>query len=161
MENIIQNVHNPEWWFSGLFFLILSLIVTKAVDSWIPKVWEKLTFYVPVIKKGLVRKTRLKRINELRKNRTSHLFITWLIGRFFILCLLSILYFCFILIYFLLLKEYSFKGEIAMVILMLLPGYGALALLIVEKKRLFALIKEHDKLKKYERKLSNRFVYEK
>ncbi len=36
MDQISNNLADPTWWFTGIFFILLGILLTKLVLSWIP-----------------------------------------------------------------------------------------------------------------------------
>src|SRR4030065_624167 len=48
-QKILQNLADPSWWFTGTFFVVLGIILTKLLFSWIPKVWRKISIIRPAL----------------------------------------------------------------------------------------------------------------
>ena len=148
MEQILLNIKNPEWWFTGLFFLVIGIAIAKAINSWLPVAWKKLVHYVPALNRGISRWLKLRLLLKVKKNRQKDLYINWVIGRYWSLFLLFIIYTGFVLFYYAISEDFSLeKGIKGSMLVAVLPIYAFSILMTFEKKYLFRLLREDYKWK--------------
>ncbi|AIY63938.1 hypothetical protein [Pseudoalteromonas piratica] len=89
MDTILTNLNDPSWWFTGLFFVVIALLIPKAI-----------TFMhsIPLHAKGFKRKSKLadlKKVKGIRHDDTKVLIesiktFAWMVV--FILSILILMY---------------------------------------------------------------------
>lgn len=92
MEQIIQNISDPSWWFTGTFFVILGILLTKLIFEWLPKVWRKFAVTMPELQRTLYRWKEIKVLKIIKRYRQHEVKVNWLIGRYWCLATASIFY---------------------------------------------------------------------
>ena len=55
MDQILINLSDPSWWFTGAFFVLFGIVLTLLIFNWIPKIWRKTTAIKPVLSRRLYR----------------------------------------------------------------------------------------------------------
>ena len=148
MNQILVNIKNPEWWFTGLFFLVIGILLTKAINSWLPAIWRKITYYIPSLKRGATRWLRLRLLKKVRNCRSKDLYINWIIGRYLASFSLFVIYSGFVVFYFATSVDFSIKdGVSATMRIAVIPLYICMIIMAFEKKYLFRLLEENHKIK--------------
>jgi hypothetical protein len=41
MEQILKNLNDPSWWFTGVFFVVLGILLTKLLFNWIQRCFKQ------------------------------------------------------------------------------------------------------------------------
>lgn len=148
MEQILINLKNPEWWFTGLFFLLIGIVLTKAFSSWLPWAWRVATERVPALNRGIARKLKLRLLKKVRKNRSKDLYIIWVIGRYWASSLIFAIYVGFVLFYFITTIDFNNEGGVSKGLkIAVVPLYAYIVAIVFEKKYLFMLLRQNHKLK--------------
>ena len=84
MEQIYQNLMTPDWWFTGIFFVVIALVLQKIIKI------------LPQRFKTFFRKIRAKNLKKIRRIRWCQSEINYEInkttGRFFLFCLVCMAY---------------------------------------------------------------------
>lgn len=145
MEQIITNLQNPSWWFTGVFFIILGFFLKYLVFSWLPWAWRKLSKFMPEIAENLSNRREKHILLSIKNNRQRPMKINWLIGRYWFSVTFTFLYFVFVVVSFLttdLLTEEPLNRRFYF-FLVFLPGYISMFLTILEKKKLFRIMNAH------------------
>lgn len=60
MKDIITNMYSPSWWFTGIFFIFVGLLISKLVQSWIPSLLGYLSAQTTFIARGQIRRFRIR-----------------------------------------------------------------------------------------------------
>ncbi|QTE89594.1 hypothetical protein JKK33_14560 [Shewanella algae] len=144
MDQILENLQDPSWWFTGIFFLLVGILLTKALSSWLPKIWKSAAKLVPRITRRVQRwKERkiLKRVKLYRQHQTE---VIWLTTRFWSLMTLFTMYAGFLAISFSLSPEVADKStEIKKLFPLVLPIYAFQLLIMWEQVILKRVRKAH------------------
>lgn len=144
MDQILNNLQDPSWWFTGIFFLLVGILITKALSSWLPKIWKFIAKLVPRITRRVQRwKERkiLKRVKRYRQHQTE---VVWLTTRFWSLMTLFSMYAGFLAISFSLSPEVANKStEIKKLFPLVLPIYFFQLLIMWEQVVLKRVRKAH------------------
>lgn len=149
MEQILKNISDPAWWFTGLFFVIVGIIFTKLFINWIPSLWDRLSKYFPEKLRKFNRWNKKRVLLVVKNNRQKDMDVVWLIGRYWSMVLLSSICVTLILVYFVLSKDITVKETIGSArILILLPFYGLMLSVAAHKKTLGKIIKAHHRWKR-------------
>ncbi|TON32773.1 hypothetical protein CGH58_25320, partial [Vibrio parahaemolyticus] len=82
MEQIWANLENPSWWFTGLFFLAVGVLIPK-VFFWVSKVIKsKFGVVIPKLIKRFSIWNQKRVLLKVKKFRQHDMKITWLVGRY-------------------------------------------------------------------------------
>lgn len=81
MDPITQNLKDPSWWFTGLFFLFLGIGINYFSKSIIARVFKVLSVAIPSIVKSITRKKKLRKLRRIRYARFHPLLIIREISR--------------------------------------------------------------------------------
>lgn len=85
MSQILQNIASIEWWFTGVFFILLGIFISKLVQSWIPNSIEKF--------RRRKRRYTLIQVKKCRQHAVKVHFMTvryWSLASAIILCFMLI-----------------------------------------------------------------------
>ncbi|UTM56131.1 hypothetical protein L4174_009745 [Photobacterium sp. CCB-ST2H9] len=150
MEQILKNLNDPSWWFTGIFFVLVGLFLTKILFSWVPNIFKSVSSKIPVYGNMLSRRLKLRMLKAVKKNRQHEVRVNWVIARYWSLATITIIYAVFALIMFLLYPKQEAAGvRHQLVPLMLfIPMYFLQFLTILDKKITLKVIKAHIQWKK-------------
>jgi uncharacterized membrane protein len=149
MEQILNNLADPSWWFTGIFFVLIGIILTKLVINWIPNIWDRLYKYFPEQLRKFNRWNKKRILLMVKNNRQKDMMVVWLIGRYWSMALLSCLCIALIFVYFALSKDITVKDILGSnKALILLPFYGLMLSVASHKKTLAKIISAHHRWKR-------------
>lgn len=150
MEQILKNLNDPSWWFTGIFFVLVGLFLTKLLFNWIPSVFKSISSKIPLYGNMLSRRLKLRMLKAVKKNRQHEVRVNWLIARYWSLATITTIYAVFAMIMFLLYPKQEIAGiKHQLVPLMLfVPMYLLQFLSILDKKITLRVIKAHIQWKK-------------
>jgi len=153
MEQIIRNLSDPSWWFTGVFFTVIGLILAFLVGTLIPRAWS----FIPVIGKKLTRWKERKILIRIKRHRQHAVSMGWLITRYWALAILSLMYVGFVAISFALLDISEDKtDEIKELFPLVIPIYIAQFFVLWEKGILKRAMKAHISWnKRYNKRFKN------
>ena len=40
MDQILNNLSDPAWWFTGTFFVLFGVLLTRLIFNWVPSAWK-------------------------------------------------------------------------------------------------------------------------
>lgn len=144
MDQILDNLQDPSWWFTGIFFLLVGILLTKVLSSWLPKIWKFIAKIVPRVTRRVQRwKERiiLKRVKLYRQYQTE---VIWLTTKYWSLMTLFTMYAGFLAISFSLSPEVADKStEIKKLFPLVLPIYAFQLLIMWEQVILQRVRKAH------------------
>ncbi len=148
MEQIFKNIADPSWWFTGVFFVVLGIILTKLVGNWVPFLWRKMSSYMPELNRKISRWNEKRVLKDIKRNRQHDIRINWLIGRYWCLGLMYFIYMSMVFIYFALTPTGSFDESVKRLLIWVAPSYLLLFYITREKKFIFRLIRANVNWKK-------------
>lgn len=157
MDQILKNLSDPAWWFTGIFFIVIGILLTKSTLNWIPNLWVHFSKYFPekLIKFNRWNKKRI--LLEVKNSRQKDMKVVWLIGRYWSMALLLTIYIALITIYFALSKNIAVKEILnSNQILTLLTFYALMLYVAAERKTLKKIISEHHHWKRVTRRQARR-----
>lgn len=145
MDQILLNLERIDWWFDGLFFILVGCFVPKLVRV----LWNSLLRDLPLLFRPLNRKMKRNFIVNVRAHREEDHFITWAICRYWYGCLISLsLSLSMLAVYFL--SDQDFISAYRMQLTLLILLIAILNQLIFRQKDfIFSLISQNKKLKKW------------
>ena len=91
MEEIVRNINSPAWWFTGVFFILVGLIISGLVKKWIPSLFSYLSESTSLFARGLFRKLRLKYKLRIKSARFDDVLVLREIIKSYILLALFLL----------------------------------------------------------------------
>jgi MFS family permease len=145
MDQIIANIQDPSWWFTGIFFVLCALLVNKFAN------------YLPKFSVKRKRARRLKILKVIKNNRQHDLKIQWLIGRYWAMATLSVGYLIFSCFVFLFIPGVSGNiKNLALPLIMFLLAYTSIFFVVREQEILRELLEENIKWKKLHNNRFNR-----
>ena len=137
MEQILKNLSDPSWWFTGIFFVVVGILLVKLLFSWIPRAWKGLPKYFPEKLRGLNRWNKKRILLIIKNSRQKDMKIVWMIGRYWTVFLISFIGIAFVFVYFALSTDITVKGTFGSTkIFMLMPFYGLMLFTVAHKKTL-------------------------
>jgi len=149
MEQILINLNDPSWWFTGIFFILIGLLIVKLFAVIIPKIWSYFSKIIPKFSSRINRWLKLRQTRIVKLRRQHQIRIVWQIGRFWSLFTVFIMYTGFLTIAYLLSKN---TAELSKPIIeyapLVIPVYLFQFLLLWEKSILQKTIKAHIKWNK-------------
>ncbi len=90
MHKIYENLSDPSWWFTGVFFVVLALLLAWMVKK------------LPFIREKVSRRVKLKMLKRIRKERWSAELVNYQINKlqsryiiFIITCLVYLFWFAY------------------------------------------------------------------
>jgi hypothetical protein len=144
VDRIINNLQTPSWWFDGIFFVVIAILLPKIASTWAPQLWRYLSSIIPAYSMRLSRGRQLKSLKTIKANRQHPIKINWIIARYWALSTITIIYMVFCSITYL-----SLPGDIPnpgkTILLLVLFGsmYGLVFVTIKEKKISLRIIDAH------------------
>lgn len=150
MEQIIKNLNDPSWWFTGVFFVLVGLLLTKLLFDWVPSVFKSISSKIPVYGDMLSRRLRMRMLKAVKKNRQYEARVNWVIARYWSLVTITTIYAVFAFVMFLLYPKQDVAGiRHQLVPLMLFaPLYFLQFITVLDKKITLRVIKAHIQWKK-------------
>ncbi|ABO24720.1 hypothetical protein SHLO109777_06370 [Shewanella loihica] len=145
MDQILKNLNDPSWWFTGVFFVLVGILLTKLLFSWIPNVFRSISSKIPAYGDLLSRRLKLRMLKAVKRNRQHEVRVNWAIARYWSIATVAILYMFFAVIMFLVYPKQEVAGiKHQLVPLMLFtPMYLLQFLAILEKKITLRIIEAH------------------
>ena len=101
MEQILKNIEDPSWWFTGVFFILIGILLSKLLFSWLPKLWGKVSTVMPTLSRRMSRWKEKRILYRVKKYRQQEIEMHWLIARYWFIATVFIIYAVFALISFL------------------------------------------------------------
>lgn len=150
MEQILKNLNDPSWWFTGMFFVLVGLFLTKLLFNWFPSLLRSVSRKIPVYGDKLSRRFRLKILKAIKRNRQHQVRVNWVITRYWSLATISTIYAFFALVMFLMYPK-SDNASIAnnlIPLALFVPMYFLQFITIVDKKIALRVMKAHIQWKK-------------
>jgi|SRR5690554_4144131 len=144
MDQILDNLHDPSWWFTGIFFVLVGILLTKALSSWLPKILKVIAKLVPRITRRVQRWKERKILIRVKRYRQYQTEVVWLTTRYWSLMTLFTMYAGFLAISFSLSPEVADKStEIKKLFPLVLPIYAFQLLISWEQVVLKRVRKAH------------------
>ncbi len=81
MDVIVSNLKDSSWWFTGIFFILVGLLLTAFLTKWLPKWYRKAATHVPSLLNQLARRRRLTMLRRIRSRRFHPLLVIREISR--------------------------------------------------------------------------------
>jgi hypothetical protein len=149
MEQILTNIKDPSWWFTGVFFLVVGILLTKLLSTWIPNIFKYIAKIVPRMTRRIQRCKERRILVTVKSYRQHQIKVTWLICRYWSLFTLFIVYGGFLAVSFSLSSEVTEKAmEIKKFLPLVLPIYAIQILVMWEQIVLKRVMKAHIDWKK-------------
>lgn len=90
MEQILKNLQDPSWWFTGVFFILVGILLTKLIFDWLPKLFLRIYKYIPDVLRRISRANERRVLLQIKNYRQRDMKVVWLIGRYWTLTVLAI-----------------------------------------------------------------------
>lgn len=149
MEQIWKNLEDPSWWFTGIFFVVLGVILTKLFFNWFPFLWKNLSKFIPKQSRKLQRWHHRRVLIGIKNTRQKEMKINWLIGRFWALFLFTVIYMALITVYFALSKDVTIETSFdSYKFFTLLPLYILMLFVAGHKRTLFKIMAANHRWKR-------------
>ncbi|MDD2468169.1 MAG: hypothetical protein PHI97_29675 [Desulfobulbus sp.] len=151
MDQIIQNLIDPSWWFTGVFFVVTGIVLAKF-----PLLLRYVIGIMPKLNRRISRWKERKILLTVKRHRQHEIRINWLIGRYWCLATVTIIYMGYLTISFIISANITetiifFRIDFKSLLKYLpvvLPAYLLMLTTIIEKQKLQRTIAEHIKWKK-------------
>lgn len=78
MEQIVLNLKNPEWWFTGIFFLCLSIFLPKLFF----KIWKKVVYINTSLFQQIAKKKKINILRKVKRYRQYSSWVNWSIVKY-------------------------------------------------------------------------------
>jgi hypothetical protein len=144
MEQILTNIKDPSWWFTGVFFLVVGILLTKLLSTWIPSIWKYISKLVPRMTRRIQRRKERRILIRVKRYRQHQIKVNWLISKYWALVTLFIMYAGFLAVSFSLSSEIDEKTtEIRKLLPLVLPIYTFQLLIMWERIILKRVMKAH------------------
>ncbi|MAP34741.1 MAG: hypothetical protein CME75_02900 [Halomonas sp.] len=148
MDQILVNMKDPSWWFTGVFFVLVGIFLTKLASDWLPRIWVYLGRGIPHITRKIQRWRERKILLRVKKYRQYEIKVHWLISRYWALATIFIMYTGFIMISFAVSNSAERElTEIKRFFPLVLPIYGLQFVVMWEQSLLKRVMKAHIKWK--------------
>ena len=155
MEQILKNLVDPSWWFTGIFFVVVGIILTKLFINWIPSYWPCVSRYFPEKLRKLNRWNKKRVLLVVKNSRQKDMKVVWFIGRYWSIALFFFICIALIIVYFALSKDIAIKDIIGSTkVLILFLFYGLMLSVEIHKKTLRKIILAHHRWKRITRNLN-------
>lgn len=150
MDQILKNLNDPSWWFTGIFFVLVGILLTKFLFNWTPNLFRSISNKIPAYGDLLSRRLKLRILKAVKRNRQHEVRVNWAIARYWSIATIAILYMFFAMIIFLVSPKQEAAGIKHQLVPLLLftPMYFLQFLAILEKKITLRIIKSHIQWKK-------------
>lgn len=156
MGQIFKNLVDPSWWFTGVFFVLVGLVIMKLLADWIPNLWGRSSKYFPKKLRKLNRWNQRRVLLTVKKYRQRDMRVVWLIGRYWSLALIALIGTTLFFVYFALSKDITIQDVyLSSKYIILIPFYGLLAYTAIHKKTVVKIIDAHHKWKNLPKKSTN------
>jgi len=157
MEQILTNLKDPSWWFTGVFFLVVGILLTKLLSTWIPGIWKYIAKLIPKITRRIQRWKERRILINVKRYRQHQIKVNWLISRYWALVTLFIMYGGFLAVSFSLSSDVTDKTtEIRKLLPLVVPIYAFQVLIMWEQVILKKVMKAHINWQKRIRMRSNK-----
>ncbi|MBS0045158.1 hypothetical protein KFE26_23205 [Shewanella sp. M16] len=144
MDQILENLKSPSWWFTGVFFILVGILLTKVFTKWLPYIWIYVAQRVPKLTRRFQRWKELKVLKRVKRYRQHQTEVMWLISKFWSLMTVFTIYTVFIMVSFSLSTEVADKSnEIKKLLPLVLPLYAFQVLIMWEQVVLKRVRKAH------------------
>ena len=149
MDQIWKNLLDPSWWFTGMFFVVLGIMITKLFFNAAPYLFKKLSKLIPIQSRKIQRWNKRRVLISIKNTRQKEMKINWLIGRYWASFLFIIICFALILIYFALSKDVTIETIFkSYKIFILIPCYILLLSVAAHKRTLFKIMAANHRWKR-------------
>ncbi|MBN7771367.1 hypothetical protein KUV44_12525 [Marinobacter daepoensis] len=148
MDQILVNMKDPSWWFTGVFFVLVGIFLTKLASDWLPRAWVYLGRVIPHVTRKIQRWRERKILLRVKRFRQYEIKVHWLISRYWALATIFIMYTGFIMISFAVSNSAERElTEIKRFFPLVLPIYGLQFIVMWEKSVLKRVMTAHIKWK--------------
>ena len=152
MEKIIANINDVSWWFTGIFFIVLGIIISKLLLSWLPSLLRRFLNYLPVQVVRMMRWRRKRLKLYLKSLRQHEIYVIWHVCRYWCITTISILLMAANTIFFLYTSGLTVYGSFeSKRWLLMLPVYVVMYATLRMRRKLSALMMEHERWKRITR----------
>lgn len=136
MDQILKNLNDPSWWFTGLFFVFVGVLFTKLLFDWVPTTLKIISGKIPTYGSILAKILKLRMLKAVKGSRQHEVRVTWIIARYWSLATITTVYAVFALIMFLLYPKQETKGITSQLVplALFIPMYLLQLLTILDKK---------------------------
>lgn len=149
MDQILINLKDPSWWFNGIFFVVIGILLTKLGTTWLPYLWKLLAQIIPKVTSKFQRWKKRRILIRVKRYRQHAVKVNWLNSRYWTLVTVFILYGGFLAISYSLTRELGEKpNEVRKLIPVVAPIYFFQLFVMWEQAVLKAVIKAHIKWQK-------------
>lgn len=150
MEQILINLNDPSWWFTGLFFVIIGIIFSK-----ISKISEIISKILPAVGKHISDIDKLKINKRVKRYRQHQISVNFMVARYWSLVSVMTIYSILVVIFYLFYPDsHEYKDKKYFLLILVVSIYCFQLIVIWERKFLKILMKAHIDWKKI-RKLSD------
>lgn len=144
MDQIFINLTDPSWWFTGIFFLIIGILLANLFSKWLPKLFKVFSIFLPIASKKIFRMIKKKNLVRVKKYRQHEIRINWLIARYWSIATLTTIYMVFSLVIYLLYPNlHNTENQKYLIISLFISVYALIFITIREKKLLDSVINAH------------------
>ncbi|GAA4495137.1 hypothetical protein [Pseudaeromonas paramecii] len=102
MEQILKNLNDPSWWFTGVFFVLVGTLLTKLLFNWIPRAVLNVSTKIPTYAYRLSMRLKILMLKTVKNNRQHEVKVNWIIARYWSLETITMIYMVFSFVIFLL-----------------------------------------------------------
>ena len=150
MEQILKNLNDPSWWFTGLFFVFIGLFLKELLFNWIPSAFKGISSKIPVYGDMLSRRLKLRMLKAIKNNRQHEVRVNWVIARYWSLATIQTIYMILALVMFLLYptSDEAGLGSKLIPLALFFPLYFLQFVTILDKKVALRVMKAHIQWKK-------------
>jgi hypothetical protein len=135
MEQILKNLSDPSWWFTGIFFVLLGLLLTKLFFNWLPIAFRYIGTLIPSFYRTYSRWREKRVFLQIKKYRQYEIKVNWLIARYWSIATITMVYTGFSMISFMLYPNIYEEPKRKLVLLMIIIPSYLLQLITVSEKR--------------------------
>lgn len=142
MEQIFENLKDPSWWFTGIFFILVGVLLTLLLVKWIPALYRKAAYRLPHVLQELARKRQLKMLRRIRSLRFHPLLVIREISRTDALIVIMLIMDIMILIFYMSVRkeDASVMNSLSKIVIFI-PMYAVQFFAFTRVKFLNALLK--------------------
>ncbi|GEM_PF-1620092 len=149
MDQILNNLSDPAWWFTGTFFVLFGVLLTRLIFNWVPSAWKTFIGLKPKFARKVYRWKERRVLLQIKRCRQHEATMTWLITRYWCIATVSLIHLGALLALYAFLPEPADDiGKIKVLWPVAAAAYFFVLLTIWEKRVLGRAIKAHISWKK-------------
>jgi len=149
MNHIIRNLQDPSWWFTGVFFVALGILITFLITKWFPAWYKKTAEHLPRLLNNFIRRQKLERLKIIKRKRHCSVLINAEVINFYTFSVIVTVYGFFVLFMFLLTPDGGdlIKSRLSVPVSVMIVFMYVLGVISIRRKKFIqSLLKSHKRV---------------